>query len=113
MVIIRCNALAHEQMLELLKNDIHAQAATGVIVLPNFCELLNEVPADEEICVKYADGVPMYCTGCKYREMHQHFTDTVPWYRFPQTLLCPNFSNDENGPIFCINWPPEREERLV
>ena len=56
MVIIKCNALLNEEQAQRLTADIHAQAETGVIVLPTFCELLNEVPADETMVIKYADG---------------------------------------------------------
>ena len=49
MVIIRVNAHITAADMEIVTQEIHAQAETGVIVLPPWCELLNEVPNDEEI----------------------------------------------------------------
>ena len=51
MVIIRVNASMRPENMRLITEEIHEQAKTGVIVLPNFCELLNEVPADETVKV--------------------------------------------------------------
>jgi len=51
MVIIRVNRGLNAKEAQIVAEGIHGQAATGVIVLPHFCELLNEVPADEEIKV--------------------------------------------------------------
>lgn len=49
MVIIRVkNQIPLRGWPPLIK-EIRAQAETGVIVLPPWCELLNEVPKDEEI----------------------------------------------------------------
>ena len=49
MVIIKCNAaLSGEDFVNIMQG-IQNQAATGIVMLPCFCELLNEVPADEEI----------------------------------------------------------------
>lgn len=51
MVIIKIKAnLAAEDINKVIQS-IHAQAAMGVIVLPNYCELLNEAPADKTIKV--------------------------------------------------------------
>lgn len=55
MVIIKCNAALPDAQRRTLEINLHDQAADGVIVLPNFCELLNEVPADEEIQVIHQD----------------------------------------------------------
>ena len=49
MVIIRANGLHRREQMEALAADIRAQAETGVIVVPSWCELLSEVPAGEEI----------------------------------------------------------------
>ena len=51
MVIIRVKGNIPPQQAEVVAEEIRRQATTGVIALPNFCELLNEVPADEEITV--------------------------------------------------------------
>lgn len=56
MVIIKCNAYMEETLRRRLEINIHDQAADGVIVLPPFCELLNEVPADEEIQIAHQDA---------------------------------------------------------
>lgn len=59
MVIIRINGNVPPVQAELVEKSIFRQASTGVIVLPHFCELLNEVPADENVKVVYkqeADG---------------------------------------------------------
>lgn len=55
MVIIRINARCSAENAQAIIEGIHAQASTGVIVVPHFCELLNEVPADEEIQVIHQD----------------------------------------------------------
>lgn len=55
MVIIRVNGRISPQQAEVVTEAIHMQAASGVIVLPHFCELLNEVPAGEEIQVLHQD----------------------------------------------------------
>lgn len=51
MVIIRSMLHLPGYDMERLIDEINAQAQRGVIVLPSWCELLNEVPADEEIKV--------------------------------------------------------------
>lgn len=51
MVIIRCNLITRDEVLERLHKDFVKQAETGVILLPEFCDLLNEVDRDEEIVV--------------------------------------------------------------
>ena len=56
MVIIKCTAHINARDAECLVAAIHEQAKTGVIVLPHICELLSEVPADEEIQVIYQDA---------------------------------------------------------
>lgn len=56
MVIIRINGRIHAEQAKIVLEGIHNQARTGVIVLPSFCELLNEVPADEEIKVLHQDA---------------------------------------------------------
>ena len=55
MVIIRVkNNIRHERAAAIYE-AIHTQAPRGVIILPYDCELLNEVPADEEIQVLHQD----------------------------------------------------------
>lgn len=51
MVIIKCNVHLNGDEYHRLQRDLADQAANGVIVLPPWCELLNEVPADEKIQV--------------------------------------------------------------
>ena len=52
MVIIRVNAHLQAVELENVTKTIKGQAAKdGIIVLPPWCELLNEVPADEDVKV--------------------------------------------------------------
>lgn len=55
MVVIRINGNIHPEQAKIIVEGIHAQAHAGVIVLPSICELLNEVPADEEIQVIHQD----------------------------------------------------------
>lgn len=56
MVIIRINAnLCQEDFNKTAQSILIQAATTGVVVLPNYCELLNEVPADEEIKVIQQD----------------------------------------------------------
>lgn len=69
MVIIRINAHLPAKEAQIAVEGIHAQAHTGVIVLPSFCELLNEVPADETIKVVQHAGDCEICgnaSGCQY-----------------------------------------------
>lgn len=51
MVIIKCNFNARGETLQALWEDFCTMASKGVIVLPCFCELVNEVPADSEVVV--------------------------------------------------------------
>ena len=55
MVIIRVKSSLRPEQAKIVTEGIHTQAHTGVIVLPHFCELLNEVPADEEIQIIHQD----------------------------------------------------------
>ena len=55
MVIIRVKSNLRPEQAKIITEDIHMQARAGVIVLPASCELLNEVPADEEIQVVHQD----------------------------------------------------------
>lgn len=57
MVIIRINLKMDQRAMAGTVKEIHAQAKKGVIVLPPWCELLNEVPAGEEIqIIQQKDG---------------------------------------------------------
>jgi hypothetical protein len=52
MVVIRINAYLPDEQYARLVVGINQQAKyNGVITLPPYCELLNEVPPDEEIMV--------------------------------------------------------------
>lgn len=51
MIVIRCNVLMKEEGLEQLHEDFVTMLSSGVILLPAFCELLNEVPPDDEVVV--------------------------------------------------------------
>lgn len=50
MVVVKCPMLPPHRYDDLLRS-LTAQAKNGVILLPVGCELVNEVPADEEIKV--------------------------------------------------------------
>ena len=56
MVIIRCKALIKNEDLAELWAAIRYMADSGVILLPESCELLNEVAPDEEIVVVKKKG---------------------------------------------------------
>lgn len=56
MVIIRIKSNIPEGSAQIIAQGIHRQAHTGVIVLPNCCELLNEVPEDQEILVTHQEA---------------------------------------------------------
>lgn len=56
MVVIKCTARMKPQQEIDLVRYIQEQATTGVIVLPEFCQLLNEVPADEKIQIVHQDN---------------------------------------------------------
>ena len=51
MVIIKCLALMKREQFYNLYAILVEMAKTGVILLPGYCELLNEVPHDEEIVI--------------------------------------------------------------
>lgn len=51
MIIIRCKAFIKNEQFDRLYRDLLMMAANGVILLPEPCELLNEVPPDEEIVI--------------------------------------------------------------
>lgn len=53
MVIIRINGSLRADRAKDVVEGIHNQARAGVIVVPNFCEVLHRDPADEEIQVVY------------------------------------------------------------
>lgn len=57
MLIIKCNLMMKEEGLKKLHKELCRQAEAGVVVLPTFCELLNEVPKAEGIVVvcEYAE----------------------------------------------------------
>ena len=51
MVIIKCMLMMKQEKQKELHDAIAEMAKTGVILLPAYCELLNEVPPDTEIVV--------------------------------------------------------------
>lgn len=51
MVIIRCNVPLKKDVLQRMREAFVAMAKDGVILLPDFCELVNEVPPDTDIVV--------------------------------------------------------------
>lgn len=61
MVIIRLNPLLRMRQVIDIEESIRKQAETGIIILPEYAELLNEVPADEEIKV-ISQGTPAATT---------------------------------------------------
>lgn len=63
MVVIRINARLNADNARAVIEGIHNQARTGIIVVPEYCELLSEVPADEEIKVITED----LCKKCGYK----------------------------------------------
>jgi len=50
-VIIKCMLMMKQEKQKELHDAIAEMAKTGVILLPAYCELLNEVPPDTEIVV--------------------------------------------------------------
>lgn len=105
MIVIKCNARLTDEQRRALEINIHDQAADGVIVLPLFCDLLNEVPKDEEIAIRYADGHPFACTGCSYRD---HYAKQFPKPAADSQLLCPLSNTHTDKWIYCPNWPPAK-----
>ena len=51
MIIIRCNSRVDGKALASLWEGCVNMAKTGVILLPPFCELLNEVPDDPDVII--------------------------------------------------------------
>lgn len=51
MIIIGCKAFIKPEQFVDLYTGLVGMAERGVILLPNCCELLNEVPADEDVVV--------------------------------------------------------------
>lgn len=56
MVIIRVNCNLSPEHARIVTEGILAQAPGGKIVMPNFCEVVAEVPDGEEIQVYYRDA---------------------------------------------------------
>ena len=57
MVIIKCNIHIKRDEFLALHTGLTEMAKTGVILLPAYCELLNEVPPDTEVAVVKEKGV--------------------------------------------------------
>lgn len=51
MVVIGCKVLMRTEDFRAMHSALVKMAKTGVILLPSGFELLNEVPADEEVVV--------------------------------------------------------------
>ena len=51
MVVIRCNVMPKKEQFLVAYDGLVEMAKTGVILLPESFELLNEVPHDEEIVI--------------------------------------------------------------
>lgn len=63
MVFIRVDIAVNEELLRKIADDIHDQAKTGIIVLPHFCTLLNDVPLHSDDHAKMdAHGIVMVNT---------------------------------------------------
>lgn len=95
MVIIRVNGRISPQQAEVVTEAIHMQAASGVIVVPHFCELLNEVPAGEEIQVLYQDT--------RVAELEKELEHQKKKTRDLQERLCRNCSY-RAGKCGCPLW---------
>lgn len=52
MIIIRNTRLDHPRDQRILERNIRSQATTGVIVLPEYCELLHTDPGENNVVVK-------------------------------------------------------------
>lgn len=103
MVIIKCNALLNDEQRRALEINIHDQAADGVIVLPACCDLVCANLAEETLVIKYADGQPIICTGCSYRD---HYAKLYPTPAADSKLLCPRSNVHTDKWMYCPNWPP-------
>ena len=51
MIVIKCNTNISAKDHALLWESFVRMAETGVILLPPFCDLLNEVPDDPDVVV--------------------------------------------------------------
>lgn len=51
MIVIKCNAGIDATSHTALWESFVKMAETGVVLLPPFCELLNEVPDDPDVIV--------------------------------------------------------------
>lgn len=58
MLVIKANAIMSQAKLTKLTNTLTEQAKNGVVVLPDFCDLLTEVEASEGIRVERAASDP-------------------------------------------------------
>lgn len=52
MIIIRNTRLDHQRDQKILERNIRNQAITGIIVLPEYCELLHTDPGENNVVVK-------------------------------------------------------------
>ena len=85
MVIIRVNGRIPAAQAQSIVQGIHLQAPSGVIVLPAYCELLNEVPADEEIQVIHQDT--------RVAELEEQLTKAQKKARDTRERLCRHCRN--------------------
>lgn len=65
MIIIRNTRFDHPREQRLLERNIRNQAATGLIVLPEYCELLHVDPGKNKVEIKHVvigeDGKISFC----------------------------------------------------
>ena len=53
MIIIRNNRMDHPREQQLLERNIRLQAINGLIVLPDYCELLHVDPGDNNVSIQF------------------------------------------------------------
>lgn len=112
MLVIQCKAMVKEEYMARLVESIKQQKGNGALVLPLFCEPVAEVGDDETLALTKQDGEVYFCTGCRYRDKYAEHAKNLP---APSILICPyHYIMRDGGPwIYCPNWPPMREERMV
>lgn len=89
MVIIRINGNIHPRLAEIIAESIHNQARAGVIVVPACCEVLNEVPADEEIQIMHQDA--------RVAELEEELAAALAWIKAQKDCeTCKHYLAKEN-----------------
>lgn len=64
MVIVKVNVLLHPKEMAKLSDTLQSQAQNGALVLPPYCQLLDEVPDDTEIQVFAGHQLASDCDEC-------------------------------------------------